>query len=275
MRYQEYAPPPALAGYVRFFWVMEGEAATVDPGRYRLFANSCPELIFHYHNCFYDCTPGQPPSVSPLMHLCGQTHQYREMTAQGPFGIVGAFLYPYSIPAFFGYEGMECTNLLVETAFLTGHGMPGLLERIALAGNDRARIALIAAFLLEQLKKQARAPEAVMQACVQQIIRNRGAAPVESMAKWLHISNRQFERRFLTTTGIPPKLFSRITRFQSALRLHAQQPARRLTTLAMDCGYSDQSHFIRDFRAFAGLSPKDYFKESLDDVADGFMKMGE
>jgi AraC-like DNA-binding protein len=273
MRYQKYPPPPALAGYVRCLWVMEGDAATLDPGSYRLFANSCPELIFHYRNRFYDCTAAGPSTVFPLMHLCGPSPRYREMKADGPFGIVGAFLYPYSIQAFFGYESPECTNEIIETALLTGEGTAEVLERIALADSDEARIGIVAGFLLNLLKKRRHAPEAGMQACIQQIIHAKGAMPVESMARQLDISNRHFERRFLTATGIPPKLFSRISRFQSALRQHTLLPGKRLTALAMDCGYSDQSHFIRDFRAFAGLCPKTYFKESIDDVADSFMKM--
>jgi AraC-like DNA-binding protein len=58
--------------------------------------------------------------------------------------------------------------------------------------------------------------------------------------------------------GITPKLFSRIQRFQQTRTFIQQNPFPDWTALALDLGYFDQSHFIRDFLEFSGLSPTDY-----------------
>jgi methylphosphotriester-DNA--protein-cysteine methyltransferase len=59
-------------------------------------------------------------------------------------------------------------------------------------------------------------------------------------------------------SGFSPKLFSRIIRFQSALN-HYGKKEKKLTEIAYDAGYYDQSHFIQDFKEFSGHSPKEYF----------------
>ena len=55
-----------------------------------------------------------------------------------------------------------------------------------------------------------------------------------------------------------PKHYSRVVRFQSATQ-HKAAGTRDLIEIAYDCGFNDQSHFIKDFRQFSGYTPKEYF----------------
>jgi AraC-like DNA-binding protein len=76
------------------------------------------------------------------------------------------------------------------------------------------------------------------------------------------LSARQLERRFRHATGIPPKLFGRMRRFQRVFHAlespdgrWAESPYGRWADVALRCGYYDQAHLIRDFRQFAGKPP--------------------
>ena len=60
---------------------------------------------------------------------------------------------------------------------------------------------------------------------------------------------------------MPPKLFARIIRFSKAYRLRENFPNMNWTSIAHECGYFDQMHFIRDFKEFAGVSPRIIEKE--------------
>jgi AraC-like DNA-binding protein len=55
-----------------------------------------------------------------------------------------------------------------------------------------------------------------------------------------------------------PKLYCRVRRFQAALSLMARQADVDWAQVALACGYFDQAHFNRDFRAFAGVTPTAY-----------------
>jgi len=71
---------------------------------------------------------------------------------------------------------------------------------------------------------------------------------------------RQFERRFSEQVGLPPKLFTRIVRFNAALEAKVNAPRRRWTDIAHEFGYFDQMHMIRDFEDFTGESPSTFMR---------------
>ncbi|HEY0464315.1 MAG TPA: helix-turn-helix domain-containing protein [Polyangiaceae bacterium] len=85
-------------------------------------------------------------------------------------------------------------------------------------------------------------------------------ASVSAVAVALGVSERQLERRFLARVGVTPKRFATLRRFERAVARARTAPS--LTTAALDAGYYDQSHFIRDFRRFAGSSPREHFDRS-------------
>jgi transcriptional regulator GlxA family with amidase domain len=86
---------------------------------------------------------------------------------------------------------------------------------------------------------------------------------VGALADRAGLSARQFERRFRQAVGIPPKLFSRMQRFQRVFPALASAGGR-WADAAMRCGYYDQAHLIRDFREFAGKPPAALLAEDSD-----------
>jgi AraC-like DNA-binding protein len=83
-------------------------------------------------------------------------------------------------------------------------------------------------------------------------------APIAALAQACGRSHRSFIDSFSAEVGMTPKLFQRIQRFQRAFALAAEPQAPGWAQLSLDCGYADQSHLIRDFVAFAGMTPGDY-----------------
>jgi AraC-like DNA-binding protein len=83
-------------------------------------------------------------------------------------------------------------------------------------------------------------------------------ATVAACVKESGVSARRFSQVFREHVGLSPKLWSRIQRFQKAVRLLYEGVDLRWAELALDCGYYDQSHFINDFQAFSGINPTTY-----------------
>ena len=75
--------------------------------------------------------------------------------------------------------------------------------------------------------------------------------------------SRQFERRFQTSVGLPPKLFCRIRRFRQIFEL-LEQESIDWVDAALAYGYYDQSHLIRDCRDLSGTTPAILFDENAD-----------
>lgn len=100
-------------------------------------------------------------------------------------------------------------------------------------------------------------------------------ARVQEVAREVGISHRRLIEVFAREVGMTPKLFSRVSRFQSVL-LRARRPSGGdWGQLALECGYFDQSHLIRDFLAFSGFSPTTYLaRADAERVKDNHVALG-
>ncbi|WP_442939676.1 helix-turn-helix domain-containing protein [Nocardia sp. CY41] len=85
-----------------------------------------------------------------------------------------------------------------------------------------------------------------------------GVVPIRQIAEGVGWSHKHLIAKFTEQIGLPPKIAARIIRFDRARRQLCEQPRSILRRVAADCGYSDQSHFNRDFRTFSGLTPSEY-----------------
>jgi AraC-like DNA-binding protein len=87
----------------------------------------------------------------------------------------------------------------------------------------------------------------------------RGRVSIDDMARSHGLSRQQFTRRFGAAAGLSPKLFARITRFQSLVRTLLSSDVSQWVSVAPAVGFYDQAHMINEFRAFAGSSPTVFF----------------
>jgi AraC-like DNA-binding protein len=71
-------------------------------------------------------------------------------------------------------------------------------------------------------------------------------------------SHRRFIALFSRAVGLTPKMYSRVLRFQRVLDRAGHAGPISLVDMAVASGYSDQSHFNREFREFTGVTPTEY-----------------
>lgn len=252
MVYRTLLPPPALSGFVRFFWVLEGTPEEVY--HHRTLADGCAELVFHYRGRF-DEWHGTETKKSFTSGIHGQSHRFRRFSIGEAFGIFGTYLYPYVLPLLLRQPASDLTNQMPDLSSAFGQAGADLEEQVMLAPDTDARAALVSSFLLERLGRTR--PQPGVFSCIRSVIESQGLARIDSLADAYSLSPRQFGRKFHEFAGFPPKLFSRIVRFQSAISHPETFPS--LTDLAYRCGYYDQSHFIHDFREFSGFHPGHFF----------------
>lgn len=75
------------------------------------------------------------------------------------------------------------------------------------------------------------------------------------LGRALHMSERSLRRRFDENFGYGPKTLDRILRYQRFRRLRCASPQTPTALLALDAGYSDQAHLVRESRRLTGLTP--------------------
>jgi AraC-like DNA-binding protein len=121
------------------------------------------------------------------------------------------------------------------------------------------RISLIEDFLVQRISTQERnhGKLTVVNSIMHDLNRNDFFDNIEDVAARYGITSRYLQKLFLQHTGLTPKLYRKINRFQNSLKLISKKNTS-LTAIAYDCGYFDQSHFIRDFKSFTGTTPSGY-----------------
>ncbi|WP_118973028.1 helix-turn-helix domain-containing protein [Taibaiella koreensis] len=263
MRYETLPPPASLSAYVRFFWIMEGGGTREQPFVYRSMADGCTELLFHYRGCFDELTAkGSLPSFNSGIH--GQSGKSRRFSIAGSFGIFGAYLYPFALPALFGLPASLVSDEMVSLDALLGIEGRDLEAQMITAAGNRQRLQHIVRFLEARVSR--RKPDGAdhMPALIRSLQKGCTPCRVAQLAGEQFLSVRQFERQFKQASGFSPKKYLRILRFQEALRTAGS--GRSLTEVAYACGYADQSHFIYDFKAFSGHHPGFFFKGKCTDT---------
>lgn len=87
------------------------------------------------------------------------------------------------------------------------------------------------------------------------MVQNPAGYSVEKLADYACSSISQFERRFIQQMGITPKLYNRINRFYSAFLLKSLRPNLDWLSIAIQTGYNDYQHLVKDFKQFSGTTP--------------------
>lgn len=255
MYFQRFAPSSQLRPYVQYFWTLESAGLGHPAQPFRTIADGCPGLIFRPSTSAAILDPTGKPWPTWLLH--GQTTQPGDMQPQGPFQLAGACLHPSAVPTLFHLPASELTDACVDLALLpaTNPAWAQLLQQAPTPGPHVPRLAA----LLHTALPLERGPTDPGMAYAAEQIR---AAPHQVSLAQLRaaccLSERSFQRRFKHAVGITPQLFARICRFQASLHQLRSLDYARLAEVAYAHAYADQSHHIRAFQEFAGVSPRQY-----------------
>ncbi len=191
---------------------------------------ACPPPLFLYG-------PGTEPSV---MHY-----------KRGSSTTTQVIFKPHALKTLLGINASRLTD---GWADLHEFSAEDLQVQLIEAKNEQERLTLLTNFLVARFK-QAKTRDTLVEESLRFIHTNIGSIHVKDLLDYLHLSERQFERRFTQTVGLSPHLYIRVKRFNEAIRLIKTRQFERLTDVAYALNFSDQSHFIRDIKAFSGTTP--------------------
>lgn len=123
--------------------------------------------------------------------------------------------------------------------------------------DPKTCIDLLQQFLLEQLqiKKTQNRNKQIIYAC-KELVKSNGNFAIKKLCREVGMSQNSFANYFSEIVGVTPKLFSRITRFNAVQNFLVTNPLSGWQEIVAEFDYFDQNHFIREFKQFAGITPK-------------------
>lgn len=255
IRYTEIRPSARLEPFVCTFWILEhdGEDATAQ----RVVPDGHSELILNWEQPFDAFQDGQWRG-QPRCFLAGQIDGPMLLRPRGPARMLGIGFHPHGAAQVLAPPMHELSGRFTPVEDLS----PTLARDLNRALGMPEPIAAVEAALLSAANT-ARSGDRLIEEAVRRITGARGATDLAALASDLGLSTRQLERRFHAAVGLPPKLFCRIERFNNVFRALGAGSGNWVET-AIDCGYYDQAHLIRDCKSLSGITPATLLAEDAD-----------
>jgi AraC-like DNA-binding protein len=249
-----HTPAFPLSQHVEFMWRATNSEAL--PSRRRVYPNGAMALVIHL----------KKPTLSYYFDDAAQT--IRVPLLAGPYSrsfyidpsestaVIGVLFRPGSASMFFPVAAHELHNLDIALSDFNPGEADRLLNEVCSARGELAQFLLLERYLSRKLNTAAAIHPAVSYA-IEQLSRDDGGR-IRQLQLATGLSHTRFIQLFHEYVGLTPKLFFRVRRFKTLLdRIEKGIPVN-WSEAATDGGYFDQAHLIRDFRAFAGLTPLEY-----------------
>lgn len=254
MLYQTRTPAWPLRPYVEYLWYMSDAPSHAKE---RILSGGTFELVINLNEDEFRIYDSAAPGLCrhyPGAMVSGPYRSSFDIDTREHASIIGVHFRPGGALPFLGVPAHELADAHVDLGALWGHRARGLRERLCSAPSEAERFIILERALIDQFSDRVRRRDAV-QAAVAYL--DQSGTTVGSLARHVNLSHRRLIEVFTAEVGMTPKLFSRVRRFQRAQTLALRIPSPNWARLAVVCGYSDQSHLIREFIEFSGFSPRD------------------
>ena len=264
MRFRSHKPNRPLSDFVENFWLCDGY--TPPHLRERILPAGTFELVFNLRDEELRVYTARDPdrcSRFPGMVVAGPYGGYFVTDRAEDASVMGVHFKPGGAFPFLGPAADELLDTHVSLQDIWGGGALEIRERLSAERTAARRFQILQDALLSRLVCRSERHPAVLSA-LDYFRRDPSRAVIGKLARDVGLSNRRFTDVFNFQVGVKPKLFVRIERFQRLLQKVHILPVVDWAQLALEQGYFDQSHLIRDFVAFSGLSPADYLRRLHD-----------
>ncbi len=269
---EAFKPTPALSDCITDIWVWEIESATQqgEAASLTLLPDGHPAMCFIY-GAPLTASDGQQ-SFTTRSAVCGFQARPVNVTCAGRAAGITVRFKPWSLSLFVQPSLEEAAERRIHCRDLFGDGAVEALEsELYELPTSLARVRRVERFLLALLR--AKNADPMVERAVHHMRDSGYGAPVGQVARHLGASERTLERRFRRAIGVAPKMFSRVMRLQSALAARTQGQPVRWSELALDAGFYDQAHLIREMRELFGTTPSNLVAPLTNTVARGFQDL--
>ena len=253
--YSEHAPIPALAHLVELIWTLEGHADLLAGEAQPVLPDGRPELVLHLGDRFERLHDDGRVERQAAIIMAGQLTSRLLLRPTGRISVVGVRFRPYGAAAVSAIPQRDLAGETLDASQADSTLAKAMQRVLDESASPLDAVARVQAALVTHCA--AGAPDPRVRHVVTEIERRHGLVSIDGLSRDTGLTRRHLERQFQLQVGVSPKRLARIARFQRALRVleDTSRTPRRGTVTALNCGYADQSHFVRDFKAFAGFAP--------------------
>lgn len=239
--YIEFLPGNRLQQFIYCYWQLKTTQELSEQFNYRVVADGCIDIYFELNN----------PQENYVMGFC---KKFTAFPLDNVFNYVGVRFLPTMFPQLFKINAMELSNRYEHLYPVVPHLSDFIRTQFNETRQQEEVKTLLDRYFFEVVAKTIFDNDNRLYEALEVILKNSGVIDIEKDLD-TGISTRQLRRLFEFYIGDTAKTFSKVIRFQSILKAKPSNQLLRQNKLFLDAGYYDQSHFIKEFRNFYGVTP--------------------
>jgi len=168
-------------------------------------------------------------------------------------------LQPSALYLLTGIPAQELTNTFIDAEDVWGKEIRMVHEQMCNTDGVEEVIRIAELFLERLIRRPKYSLQGIDKVSAVILNQNRSLS-MDKLAADSCLSNRQFQRRFTERTGIGPKLFDKVVRFEKAFFMKNANPHLDWLSIALACGYYDYQHLAKDYKYFTNLTPTGFYE---------------
>jgi AraC-like DNA-binding protein len=235
-------PSPDLARFIERHWMVTWDLRDHEPFAQETLPHPCVNFVIGAHR--------------PGVHGVGTNRFVAELEGRG--WVLGAKFRPGAFHAFFGRDVSELTERDEPIASVFGEQGAALEADVLARGGGPACIPSVEAFFRARIPRETDDNIALAARAVDMVRADPSIGRASDLAARVSLAPRSLERLFERYVGVPPKWIIRRYRIHEACERVRSGATPSWSALAVELGYFDQSHFIRDFKSQVGRTPAQY-----------------
>lgn len=252
MKISHLIPCTVLRPHISRYWAWdsERELPTMLPG-------TGAELMFHYANPVSVRQADGTACALPRAVLLSPRNGRFALQTDASAGFISVRFRSGALRHFCRMPPGALIDQCLSAADIWGSAALEVEEKVAAAKDLSARVHIIEDFLLQQWQSCRQSTHAWLDDAFRRLY-GHSTGSLDQVAAAAGVSTRQFQKVFKQYAGVSPKYFQRVARLENIVRRLLVERRQQYLDLALDHGFYDQAHFIKDFKRFAGDTPSRY-----------------
>ncbi len=259
MLLKDFIPSPEVQEFVQLYRIVHlqfDKGQVIPPKAYPPRPEHC--LAFYPYDTETVQYSGSGKSVNHIpVVLYGQFTEVTHRMIGHHFLVFQIIFYPGAIYRLTGMPSSELNNQYIDAESVFKSELRIVNEQLYHAAGYPEMLQVANAFVSRLIRNQKK-PRLLTDNAWQLLLQGNSTYKLDQLAREACLSTKQFERRFKERTGVNPKTYERIIRFDRAFRLKNSHPQFDWLRIAIECGYHDYQHLVKDYKDFTGMPPTSF-----------------